>query len=195
MDGWAVLVALKADPDLVDTPVIMVTIVDEKNLGFTLGASDYLLKPIDREHLATVLRKYRRDTDTGQVLVVEDDVGTRELLRRTLEKEGWMVVGTEDGRAALERMAERQPDLILLDLMLPGMDGFQFLAELRQTPAWRSIPIVVVTAKDLTLEDRRYLNSYVEGVLQKGAYSREELLREIRDLVAACIRQRTTGKT
>ena len=99
-----------------------------------------------------------------------------------------MVTEATNGRVALERMAERQPDLILLDLMMPEMDGFAFLEALRQQDAWRSIPVVVVTAKDLTPEDRRRLNGYVERILQKGAYSHEELLREIHNLVAAYVR-------
>jgi CheY-like chemotaxis protein len=110
------------------------------------------------------------------------------MLRRTLEKEGWQVGEAENGRVALERMARNAPELILLDLMMPEMDGFQFIAELRQRPDWHSIPVIVVTAMDLTLEERLKLNGRVEQILQKGAYSQEVLLREVRDLVANCIR-------
>jgi CheY-like chemotaxis protein len=184
MDGWVVLSALKADPDLAPIPVILVTVADDRNQGFALGASDYLLKPIDRESLLSVLRKYRRGAPPGQILIVEDDATMREMLHRVLEKEHWMVTEARNGRVALQRVTEHPPDLILLDLMMAEMDGFEFLTELRKTPAWRTIPVVVVTAKDLTPEDRRRLNSHVERILQKGVYSREELLREIRDLVA-----------
>jgi PAS domain S-box-containing protein len=194
MNGWKVLSALKTDLDLADIPVILVTIVDDKNKGFALGAADYLLKPINRQRLVAVLNKYRRNTDAGQILVVEDDVVTREVLRRTLEKEGWEVAGAENGRAALEWVTEVWPDLILLDLMMPEMDGFQFISELRQTPARRSIPIVAVTAKDLTPEDRRRLDGYVERILQKGTRSRDDLLREVSDLVMACTRQARHAK-
>ncbi len=194
MDGWAVLTALKADPDLADIPVIMLTIVDEKNLGYALGAADYLTKPIERERLASVLQKYRCTLPLCPVLIVEDDAATRELLRRTLEHEGWTVSEAENGRVGLARVAERRPELILLDLMMPEMDGFAFVLELRKTEVWRSIPVVVVTAKDLTDEDRLRLNGYVEKILQKGAYSREALLAEVRDLVAACMGQNDQRK-
>jgi CheY-like chemotaxis protein len=194
MDGWAVLTGLKADAEVSDIPVIMLSIVDDKNLGFALGASDYLTKPIDRDRLVGVLEKYRRDQPSGTVLVVEDDPATRQMLRRVLERERWAVAVAENGRVGLERVAEERPALILLDLMMPEMDGFEFVAELHQRAEWRAIPIIVVTAKDLTTEDRLRLRGYVEKILQKGAYSRTELLAEIRDLVATCVRQRTLVK-
>jgi CheY-like chemotaxis protein len=185
MDGWAVLTALKADPDLADIPVIMLTIVDDKGMGFALGAADYLTKPINWERLPDTLRKYQRVRPQCPVLVVEDDAGLREMMRRTLENGGWAVIEAANGRVALERLIEQRPELILLDLMMPEMDGFQFLEEVRTHEEWRSIPIVVVTAKDLTEEDHRRLSTSVARVLQKGLYSREEMLREVRDLVAA----------
>jgi len=188
MDGWTVLTTLKTDPELADIPVIMLTIVDDKNMGYALGASEYMTKPVDRERLVAILQKYRSDSLPCRVLVVEDEAMTREMLRRMLEKEGWAVSEAENGRAALERVAENPPGLILLDLMMPEMDGFQFMDELRKNKAWRSIPVVVVTAKDLTAEDRLRLNGYVEKILHKGAYSREALLAEVRDLVAVSVR-------
>ena len=107
------------------------------------------------------------------------------MMRRTLENGGWAVIEAANGRVGLERLIEQRPELILLDLMMPEMDGFQFLEEVRTHEEWRSIPIVVVTAKDLTEEDHRRLNASMARVLQKGLYSREEMLREVRDLVAA----------
>jgi PAS domain S-box-containing protein len=193
MDGWAVLTAMKADPDLADIPVILLTIVDNKNLGYALGAAGHLTKPIDRDHLIALLQKYRREDPCRSLLVVEDEASTRELLRRMLEKEGWSVVEAEHGRVALERVAEHRPSLILLDLMMPEMDGFEFVAELRKCQEWRTIPVVVVTAKDLTQEDRLRLNGCVEKFIQKGAYSREALLAEVRDLVASCVAQKNRG--
>jgi CheY-like chemotaxis protein len=184
MDGWAVLTALKADSDLADIPVIMLTIVDDKNLGYALGATDYLTKPVDRQRLMVILQKYQCEYSPCPVLIVEDDEATREMMRRLLEKEGWRVAEAENGRIALERLAEQRPDLILLDLMMPEMDGFQFIIALRETE-WRSIPIVVVTAMELTLEERQQLNGSVERILQKSAYNRDELLQEIRALVMA----------
>ncbi|HEU4370603.1 MAG TPA: response regulator, partial [Methylomirabilota bacterium] len=187
MDGWAVLSALKADPDVTDIPVVMLTIVDDKNLGYALGASDYLTKPIDRERLVTVLDKYRRDLP---VLVVDDDAGVRQLLRRMLEPEGYAVVEAENGRVALERLRDGSPSVVLLDLMMPEMDGFAFVSEFRRHDAWRAIPIVVITAKDLSHDDRERLNGYVQKILQKGAHGRDELLAEVRELVAASVARR-----
>ncbi len=190
MDGWAVLSALKADPDLADIPVIMLTIVDDRNLGYALGASDYLTKPIDRERLVTVLRQHRRDLP---VLVVDDDVEVRQLFRRMLEPEGYTVVEAPNGRVALERLRDTSPSVILLDLMMPEMDGFEFVAEFRRHEPWRAIPIVVVTAKDLSHDDRERLNGHVEKILQKGTHGREQLLAEVRDLVATSVARRRPG--
>ncbi len=184
MDGWAVLTALKADPTVAHIPVIMLTIEDNKNLGYTLGAADYLTKPIDRQRLLTMLSKYRREAE-ATILIVDDDAGLRDILRRYLEKEHWQVHEAEDGQVALDRLAERRPAIILLDLMMPVMDGFTFLDEMRRRPEWRDIPVVVVTAKSLSAEEQAHLDGHVERVLQKGAYDREALLREVRQLVAA----------
>jgi CheY-like chemotaxis protein len=167
----------------------MLTIVDDKNLGYALGASDYLTKPIDRERLVAVLTQYRRDRP---VLVVDDDTGLRQLLRRMLEPQGYAVVEAENGRAALECLREVSPSVILLDLMMPEMDGFEFVAEFRRHEAWRTIPIVVVTARDLSDADRERLNGYVEKILQKGTHGREELLAEVRELVSASVARRKT---
>jgi CheY-like chemotaxis protein len=186
MDGWAVLSALKADPDLATVPVLMLTMLHDQALGFALGASEYLSKPIDRDRLRSVLRRHRH-AGPCDVLVVEDDPATRELLSRMLESEGWTVATAENGRVALDALEHRAPSLILLDLMMPVMDGCQFATELRRDSRWRGIPVIVLTAKDLTAEDRRLLNGDVQGVLQKGALSREELLRELHDRMAATV--------
>jgi CheY-like chemotaxis protein len=186
MNGWQVLEALKTDPELAHIPVIMLTMIDDKNLGFALGASDYLTKPIDRNRLVAILKKYQcaSELPACSVLVVEDDATARDVMRRTLEKEGWLVAEAENGRVALNWLAEDNPHLILLDLMMPEMDGFEFVAALRQVPDWRSIPVVVLTAKDVTEEDRLRLNSSVEKIIQKGGYNLDELVAEIRRLVA-----------
>ena len=187
MDGWAVLSALKADPDVADVPVIMLTIVDDRNLGYALGASDYLTKPIDRDRLVTVLKQHRRDRP---VLVVDDDAGLRQLLRRMLEPEGYAVVEAENGRVALERLRDVSPSVVLLDLMMPEMDGFEFVAELRRHEAWRAIPVVVITARDLSRDDHERLNGYVQKILQKGEHGRDQLLAEVRELVATSVARR-----
>jgi CheY-like chemotaxis protein len=185
MDGWGVLSRLKADPELADIPVIMLTIVDNKNMGYALGASDYITKPIDRARLSAILKKYRCACPPCPILLVEDDAAIREMIRRMLEKEGWTVTEAENGYIALQCMAECPPELILLDLMMPQMDGFTFIDEMHKQESWRSIPVVVLTAKDITSEDRLRLNGYVENILQKGAYSREQLLSQVQKLVSS----------
>jgi len=179
MDGWAVLTVLKADPVTADIPVIMVTVVDDKNLGFALGAADYLIKPIDWDRLVAVLEKHRRLANGSPLLVVEDDSETRDMLRRAAEKHGWQVMEAENGLVGLERLAGRKPGVILLDLLMPEMDGFAFLDELRRRPDCRQVPVIVVTAKDLTEEDHRRLTGQVIQILQKGGYSTQQLLDEI----------------
>lgn len=185
MDGWAVLSALKADPGTADIPVIMATIVDDKGLGFTLGATDFFTKPIDWPRLLAVLKKYRKDSAGQTVLVVEDEERMREILRRTLEKEGWRVTEAVNGRRALERLAEGLPAVILLDLMMPEMDGFEFMQKFRQRPDCRPVPVIVVTAKDITEEDRRRLDGQVARILQKSSLSMADLVGQIRAMTAA----------
>lgn len=186
MDGWMLLSAFKSNPDLANIPVIMLTMLDNKNMGYALGASDYLIKPIDRHQLLSVLKKYECARPACPILVVEDDPTNRDLLRQLLEKEHWQVIEAENGRVALEKLQTVQPELILLDLMMPELDGFGFVAELQRHEAWRSLPVIIITAKDITAEDQFRLRGYVEQILQKGAYSQEDLLVRIRQLVAAC---------
>ena len=193
-DGWAVLQALKADLQLSDIPVIMMTFVDDKNVGYALGASEYLTKPIDRTRLNAVVKKYQPGPPDCPVLVIEDDEVTRHMLRDLLKKQGWAVVEAENGRVALGRVAEQRPGLIVLDLMMPEMDGFAFLAALRETEEGHAIPVIVITAKDITREDQLRLNGSVEKILQKGAYTREQLLAEVRNLVVACVRRNARGQ-
>jgi signal transduction histidine kinase/CheY-like chemotaxis protein len=189
-DGWSVLSALKADPEVADIPVIMLTIVDDKNLGHALGASDYLTKPLDRNRLVSALKKWCGPSRQRLALVAEDDPAARDLLRRTLEKDGWVVAEAANGREALGCVARQRPAVILLDLMMPEMDGFEFLTELRQHQEWGDIPVLVITAKDLTEEERLFLtgsmllSGCVKRVLQKGTFSLEELAGQVRDLVA-----------
>jgi len=187
MDGWAVLNALKADPATAAIPVIMLTIVDDKQMGFALGAADYFTKPIDFQRLQQVLAKYRPATAPPHVLVIEDDASTREMLRRTLEREGWHITEASNGRAGLAELEKHSSSLhlVLLDLMMPEMDGFEFMETLRQSGQPPRVPVIVITAKDLSDEDRRRLNGGVERIIQKGAATREQLMAEVRAVVAS----------
>jgi CheY-like chemotaxis protein len=185
MDGWTVLSALKADPETSGIPVVILSMTDDKNLGFALGASEYLTKPVSRDRLVEVMDKYIADRSRQAVLVIEDDATTSEMMAKLLQKEGYEVVQACNGKEALKRLQTQVPGMILLDLMMPEMDGFQFVAEMRKHEAWSTIPVVVVSAKSLTPEDRLKLNGQVEGVIQKGSFTHKELLAEIRRLMGA----------
>ena len=183
-DAGAVLAALKGDPALAATPVVVMALVGDRDMGYAVGAADCLQKPIDPARLAAALARHR-PAPGGRVLVVDDDPATRAVLRRALVRDGWAVDEAEDGRLALDRVRAGVPGLILLDLLMPVMTGFEFVAELRAEPAWDGVPVVVLTSKDLTAEDRRLLAGNVERVIQKGAYSRAALLAEVGRVVAA----------
>ncbi len=187
MDGWAVLQELKSDPALRDIPVVMATMVADKSLGYSLGVSDYLMKPITRERLQFTLAKYKCDPPPCTVLLVEDDTDSRDLLEVMLKREGWSVVLAGDGLEALAKMEQQIPTVILLDLMMPNMDGFEFTVHLSKREEWRKIPVLVVTAKNLTAEERARLNGHVERILYKNVLNIDELLAEVRSLVAACL--------
>ena len=185
-DGWSVLKALKADAELSSIPVIMVTMINDQSVGFSLGAAEYLTKPIDRSVLARTLQKFKCADPPCAALIVDDDDLTREMMSRMLEQEGWKLSEARNGREALACMEKNVPEIILLDLMMPVMDGFEFISELRKNDAWRDIPVIVVTSKDLTDEDRKRLSGDVINILEKGAVNQGQLLDELRDQVSAC---------
>jgi len=184
MDGWSVLAALKADAEVGDIPVLMVTIEDDRKLGYALGASEYLTKPVDRGRLSALLHRYGTARSAGPVLLVEDDEAARTVLRRALDREGWQVVEAPNGRVALERFTERRPGLVLLDLMMPEMDGFEFLEALRERGEVGEVPVIVITAKELTEADRTRLNGAVTSILAKATVGTDRLLREVRRLAS-----------
>ncbi|MBD0383616.1 response regulator [Paenibacillus sedimenti] len=184
MDGWTVLTALKNDPELAHIPVIILSMTNDKNLGYALGASEFLTKPVGREQLIGILDKYIPDRRASDILVIEDDATTSEMMTKLLVKAGYTAARAGNGRIALECLTQSMPQLILLDLMMPEMDGFQFVMELRKNEAWRDVPVIVVTAKTVTAEDRLRLNGYVKKIMQKGLFNQETLLQEIRGLVA-----------
>jgi CheY-like chemotaxis protein len=184
-DGWSVLADIKADPELRSIPVVMLTMVDDPARGFALGAAEFATKPVNRKRLSRLLRKYTSHEGSGGVLVVDDDPLARALVRTLLEAEGWGVTEAENGRAALDCMERELPRLILLDLLMPEMDGFEFTDEVRRRPAWRSVPIVVVTSHDLSAAERRRLKGSVEMIVQKSGEVPDALLPRVRDLIGA----------
>lgn len=193
MDGWSVLTALKANPETCDIPVIMMTMVNDRNLGYALGAAEYVIKPIDRQKLENVLARFKPISDSESILVVEDDPGIREMLRRQLQKENWKVIEAENGKEALYKLKKYTPKLILSDLMMPEMDGFELVHRLRQHEQWCKIPVIILTAKSITHEDRQKLNGEVSQIFEKGSYQRSALFEEVNRLLDGAIaRQQNT---
>jgi len=183
LDGWSVLAALRQDPELADIPVIMVSIVDEHRRGIALGAAGYLTKPVDRERLHRLVSRFRAPVPPTRVLLVEDDAVQRERMRGWLEGPQWAVREAENGREALKRIEENKPDVILLDLMMPEMDGFAVVAALQKEAGWRDIPVIVITSLDLDAKDRARLNAGVQSVLVKERFQPADLVERIRRLV------------
>ena len=189
LDGWTVLAAIKGDPALASIPVLLMSIVDEKNRGYALGAADYLVKPVDRSKLVETLTAICGST-AGHVLLVDDDEVVRRSVRQALEPIGWKVIEAENGQVAVDSLTAACADVIILDLMMPEMDGFEFMDELRGRPDWQDIPVVVITAKDLTEEDRDRLNGGVERIIQKS--DRDEMLRQLSRAISRCVKRRST---
>jgi signal transduction histidine kinase/DNA-binding response OmpR family regulator len=183
-DGWRVLAALKDDPRTAKIPVVLLTMVDDREKGFALGACDYILKPASPDDVASVLDRHRSGAPPFRVLVVEDDDPTRQAFESMVERAGWEFKGASDGAQALALMEAKAPHLILLDLMLPGMDGFAFVTELQRDSRWAQIPIIVVTAKDMRGEDLiRLPRPQVQQIVQKGLFGRQELVEAVRKLI------------
>jgi len=179
MDGWSTLRVIKSRPSTAEIPVVMVTMVDDRSRGIVLGAADYLVKPIRKDVLLASIGRLQPQR-RRPVLVVEDDRVTREMTSRMLRSEGYEVVEAENGRVALERIAEQLPSVVLLDLMMPELDGFQVVTEIRRRPAWADLPIVVLTAMEIPPSQRGLLELQVQAVMSKGGHERHLLVEEIR---------------
>jgi PAS domain S-box-containing protein len=188
MDGWEVLSKLKAEPELAHIPVIMLTMTEAQEIGYSLGAAEYITKPVSKTQLINVLRKYRTENAPYTVMVVEDDQFGREMMVRMLHHHvGWQVIEAGNGGTALQLLQKHQPDLILSDLAMPDMDGFEFITHLRQHKTCSSTRVVVVTAKPLTPEEELWLNNHVDAVFQKGTYRHNELLAKLRQLLVGAV--------
>jgi CheY-like chemotaxis protein len=182
-DGWQVLHDLKADAKTRDIPVIMLSIVDQKDLGYRLGASDYLLKPFDRDAVVETLSRF--SPLDGQILVVDDDPLVPDLIRQLLEEDNYRIGHAADESDALDSIENDPPDVILLDLLMPEMDGFAVIEALQRSQEHGDIPIIVLTAKALTEEERKMLNTRVAAVIEKQGLTREQLLQELRQVLPA----------
>jgi CheY-like chemotaxis protein len=183
-DGWRVLSILKSHALLASIPIIML-MEEEKNQWIATTATDYITKPVNREQIAAVLNKYHVGDDSkGLVMVVEDEEFFRKMMAHLLELEGWRVFQAENGQVALEHLNDKKPALILLDLLMPTMDGFEFLVQLREQEKWRSTPVVVLTARELTAEEHARLNDYAQTIFKKEAYNQEKLVVYIHQMIA-----------
>jgi diguanylate cyclase (GGDEF)-like protein/PAS domain S-box-containing protein len=185
-DGWEILQEMKSDPEIKDIPVIISSVIDNRELGFTLGASDYLVKPVDRitllrklEELSFATKKGRRPVN---ILCIDDHDEVLELLTSILEPSGYNVITANSGKQGVEKAIAYRPDLVILDLMMPEVDGFEVAQILKNNPSTMDIPVFILTAKDLTVDDRLRLAGKIENCIQKSHFTKEDLLMHIRDL-------------
>ncbi len=182
-DGWAVLQDIKNDPTLKSIPVVMYTMLDEKNFGLAIGASEYLIKPVNKEKILQVLEKYKQRAPSEYILIVDDNPDLRTMASRAIQKAGWEVRTADNGKSALALLEIILPSIIFLDIMMPVMDGFEFLSIFQNREEWKHIPVVVITSKDLMAEERQQLNGIVKKVIQKGDFTPEKLLKQISFLI------------
>jgi signal transduction histidine kinase/DNA-binding response OmpR family regulator len=196
LDGWSVLNALKREPATADIPVIVVSIVDNKDFGMVLGATDYLVKPIDHDRLRAILRQIGPAPEAGSatILIVDDDPAICDVLGSSLSSDGWRVLTAGDGEAALATVASERPTAMVLDLMMPRVDGFDVLQSIRADPRTRELPVIVVTARDLSEHDRERLGGAAQRVLTKQALSIDDLRGQVRALLGAH-RSRADGQS
>jgi len=185
-DGWQVLRELKRHPLCKQIPIIIVSIVDEKNLGFSLGAVDYFVKPVNRQELLGAIERVHILPRTGDhrptVLVIDDDRAATDLIQVILENEGYHVLKAFDGKDGVELAARNHPDLIILDLIMPGMSGFNVAYQLKHIPATRSIPIIVLTSMEIDEDAQAQLGLYISGLMNKSSFTKRDLLREITNI-------------
>jgi len=171
IDGWDVLAQLKADPGTAAIPVIVVSMLDERGRGFALGAAEYLVKPVGKEQLlAALYRAAAMPEQKHMVVTIDDDPLAIELVRASLEPEGWTVLGAATGQEGLALIRERKPSAVLLDLLMPGMDGFEVVEALRADPGTKSVPVVILTSKSMTLQDKERLQGRITYVARKTEF-------------------------
>jgi len=189
--GFETLVALRRNPQTAEIPVILVSIVDQKNVGFALGASDYLVKPIHRAQILEAVRKHvSPPTEQSTLLVVDDDLKTRELVQETLHSAGYSVQGVQSGSDALEILSSSAVAGVVLDLLMPGMDGFQVLEHIRQQELLKQLPVIVMTAKQLTKPESDLLSRNTQALFHKSDAWPEQLVSEIDRVIGSRARAR-----
>lgn len=180
MDGWNLLAELKSDEQLSHIPVILISVLPDKDLGVALGAVDYLNKPVNGNLLITKIKGLLKDEKIGRVLIVDDDPDAREFMARAVLRAGGDPVQAVNGKDAIKKLKLSNPSIILLDLLMPEMDGFSFIRELHKNEKWQNIPVIIVTAKDLSIEEKSILATQAKGIVQKGdGRSYSDLIKEI----------------
>ena len=183
IDGWTVYKKIKATKLLSEIPIIIATIGDYEHMAKDFGVVDFLSKPIEWDSLSKMLAKHKHLNQSRYILVVDDDSTTREILRKMLVKDGWRVNEADHGKNAIKHLENEIPELILLDLLMPVMDGFKFLEELKKKSKWMRVPVIVITSKDLTEDDISFLSESTDNVIQKGRYTRDELIKQIDSII------------
>jgi len=195
--GFETLIALRKNPETANLPVIILSIIEQKHLGFALGAADYLIKPVRKPVLLETMRKHVASPadDDSSILLVDDDPTTLEWLQETLRLAGYETQGVRSGRRALEVLENKMVGAILLDLLMPGMDGFQVIRHVREEPALKELPILVMTAKNLSSEEIALLSRHTQGLLHKNGSWKEQLLAEVGKVVRSNKRAKSAGQS
>jgi len=178
-DGWQIIQELKSDPETRDIPIIVCSIMSEADKGLSMGVADYLVKPVTEQELLDALIRLEQPGAIGHVLIVDDNPDDRKLLRRILEDAGYKVQEAPGGAEAISIIHADPPNLVVLDLMMPDVDGFAVLENLKMNQLTRDIPVVVVTAKELGKSERERLQQRVQALLQKGLFDQNQLLTDV----------------
>jgi len=185
-DGWQVLQELKSTPETQDIPVIILSIVDDRKMGFSLGAAEYIVKPVDKEVLLRKLRNLERITKIKKILVVDNDTAAVELAGNVFSEAGYLVTSAYNSKDAIRAIQQSMPDLIVLNLTMPEVSGFDVIEYIKTEEAIRDIPLIVLTRKGLTEKEVNELNGRIQGILNKGLLTKEDLLSELSSIIGKC---------
>jgi DNA-binding response OmpR family regulator len=186
LDGWDVLARAKADPSTADIPIVVVSMLDERGNGFALGAADYLIKPVHRDSLLATLRRVTFATNGAsgapRVLAIDDDPMALELIEALLAPAGYQVLTATDGRQGITAAKMQHPGLVIVDLLMPEMDGFAVVEQMRANQTTSGIPIVILTSRSMDAAERERLNGQISHLARKGAFDRTQFVELVRKL-------------
>ena len=191
VDGWTILAKLQDNPKLADIPVVILSAVNDTDMAFSLGATTVINKPIDAARLTAEIAMLLTPLSRNHVLLVEDDADSRTLVSRMLERENWSFRTAASGKAALRALKKSEPAIILLDLKMSGMNGFEVLELVQKNPVWTKIPVIIISSMDITQEMRTNLAPRALAILKKGQFSREELTELIRPAIQSSLLARS----